>query len=534
MFNSNRSRNQPRPNSPFGIAPGGFPRLIDRLRRSDRPLEQSACYLGTVAADGSPILVDRSLLREHVHFLGDTGGGKTSTGVNPLIEQLISFGDSTVIIIDLKGDSQEMLASAHAARDRLAARTGHQLPIRYFSLETNRPTHAFNPLASAGWLGMPLQQRASVLCGACGLFYGTNYGPAFFSASNNAVVTAAERLQTKERTFATLHRDLSQVVSGGIQTGLMQEIRRSGIHPVEAIGRLAAVAQLNVTSESPVFSDSIDLADCFRTPQIVYFHLPASITADSSGVVARLAAYFLMCCGQGIKNRRQVYVVVDEFQRMAADNLSALLQLSRSLDISLILSNQSIEDLGERGSGLLNVIETNCHVRQWFTVSGRKDLSLLETLGGHREVDDVTSSVRYGKDGRSVSYSKRTVKIPRITVDDALYISNQTDLSILKITGSRRGYSQYRGLPFVTRSQFHITEEEYERRRNFPWPELREGMMLSAELQLETTQKLNAAVRTGRSQAIPARIHPGSRSAIGPPRGFRSDTVDFNESEKNP
>jgi hypothetical protein len=45
-------------------------------------------------------------------------------GLSPLIEQLISFGDSTLIILDLKGDSNELLASATSASEHLARRTG--------------------------------------------------------------------------------------------------------------------------------------------------------------------------------------------------------------------------------------------------------------------------------------------------------------------------------------------------------------------------------------------------------------------------
>jgi hypothetical protein len=144
---------------------------------------------------------------------------------------------------------------------------------------------------------------------------------------------------------------------------------------------------------------------------------------------------------------------------MASDNLDALFQMARSYDISLIIANQSIEDLGAQGSKLLNVVETTCHLRQWFSVSGRHDLNLVQMLAGTRDKLEVTTTIRSDGNGSHMSQASRVKEVARLTVDDLLYLSTQKDLCVLRLTGSRTGYAHYQGLPMVVRSQFHISQK---------------------------------------------------------------------------
>jgi hypothetical protein len=473
-----------------GVSPAQWQKFIDHLRESTNPLEQESIYLGTVAADGSPILVDRSLLREHVHFLGDTGGGKTSMGLNPLVEQLISFGDSTVIMLDLKGDKLETLASMEAARNHLKERTGKFLPLKHFTLKNNRATAVFNPVASVTWNRLTPIQRTDTLCGACGLHYGSDYGRAVFSAVNSCIVGWAERVSHDARKIATLFSDIDRFMTGKQSNELPADARRSGLHAFDVLGRLASIEALNLVTDSTNHEtgkiESIDLEDCFKTPQLIYFQLPTTISAGASGAVARLAAYFLLAAAEAVEERKQVYLVIDEFQKMAAENLDSLFQLARSMNVSVVLANQSIEDLGSHGSGLMNVVETNCHIRQWFTISGRKDLQILETLSGTRNVIDTAKSVTSSQNGTTCSETSRTVKEPRINVGDALFVSDHSALSILRITGARSGYAAYRGLPFIARTNFHISRSEFERRGKFKWPSVGAGLIPSREVRPES------------------------------------------------
>ena len=90
----------------------------------------------------------RAIFREHAHFPGDAGAGKTSLGLAPWIEQTILFGDSSVVIIDLKADTLELLATAVRAAEELYERTGIRMPIKFFTNQSHLRTFAFNPLTS--------------------------------------------------------------------------------------------------------------------------------------------------------------------------------------------------------------------------------------------------------------------------------------------------------------------------------------------------------------------------------------------------
>tara|TARA_R110002073_G_scaffold149534_14_gene303339 strand:+ start:1637 stop:1936 length:300 start_codon:yes stop_codon:yes gene_type:complete len=79
-------------------------------------------HWGCVAAGDSPIIMNRDLFLEHTHILGNSGAGKTSMRLTPLLDQTIGFGDTSLIFIDLKGDKLENLAACFAAKEELKVR----------------------------------------------------------------------------------------------------------------------------------------------------------------------------------------------------------------------------------------------------------------------------------------------------------------------------------------------------------------------------------------------------------------------------
>jgi hypothetical protein len=60
--------------------------------------------------------------------------------------------------------------------------------------------------------------------------------------------------------------------------------------------------------------------------------------------------------------------------------------------------------------------------------------------------------------------------VPRITMNDILLTNDHPFRSFLRI---RRGdgYAQYGGLPVIIETKYHISEEEYRRRKSMPWPD---------------------------------------------------------------
>ncbi|MEO8271081.1 MAG: TraM recognition domain-containing protein, partial [Aureliella sp.] len=162
----------------------------------------------------------------------------------------------------------------------------------------------------------------------------------------------------------------------------------------------------------------------------------------------------------------RVQVVIDEFQRMISDNLDIVFQQARSLNIGMMIANQSMGDLRNAGPVLLSAIEGNCAIRQWLSVNTADDIEHLTKLfGSYKKVHEkVTESPR----GRSVSRELKNE--PRITTNNLQQISDDPFLSVVQIDGERHGFARYRGVPFVLRNSFHISDQEYRERLKFQWP----------------------------------------------------------------
>ncbi len=487
-------------------------KVVDANRNSPNSIQRESLFLGQVAADGTPILFNRSNF-QHMHFLGAPGSGKTSMGLMPLLEQLVSFGDTTTIVIDLKADSHELLSAAVHANKELAERNGASLPIRVFSLENGDLTHAFNPFLTTGWASRSIYERTDIICAATGLYYGTEYGRAFFTAANSAVIASASNANPGNMSFAQLHEDVDRILLN--DTGeLHPEIRRAGVHAGQVIARLASYQSLNVTPNADfpkeVMDQQIDLMDCFQTPQILYFKLPSTISPIGAPALARLILYFLLVAGKPGGRRVKVNVVIDEFQRMVSDSLDSLFEMARGLDVRLILANQNMSDLGKVGESMLQTIEANCGVRQWFSVNGSVDMASVVSLFGVKEEVDITETV-----GERVTRTYRKVEKPRLSITDLHQISDDPTLSVMRIGGTRDGYSKFGGVPFVARSSFHISSDEFVRRTQLAWPNSLPGMMRAQELIPKVQPRFNfSPKKTKRPRSSPPVSRPDDEQSF--------------------
>jgi hypothetical protein len=82
-------------------------------------------------------------------------------------------------------------------------------------------------------------------------------------------------------------------------------------------------------------------------------------------------------------------------------------------------------------------------------------------------------------------------------------MSAQTDAFFLRLTVDG-GYAQFGGLPFLARSQYHLTRREYQNRLNAPWPAPNAGTV---------TMKYQGSSMN--LSGAPARSSRSSRTGIG-------------------
>lgn len=453
--------------------------VTETLRRSSNHIERDSLFFGRLSHDGSPLLVPRAVFKEHAHILGDSGSGKTARGLLPLAEQLVADRQSSLMVIDLKGDSQEMLSTLQHSAQRYGAE-GSPIPVRQFTVREDHATFAFNPFQLPCWHRLNLFQRTDVLCGALGLSYGTDYGRGYYSSANASVLYATLKAYPDVGSFSELSDRINFVTARSKGHGLSEKQGDAGTHVKMICERLASFKALNVSSEhtpnKEVSTCAMDPAQLFARQEIFYFHLSTTLGPGSSPEIARLAMFMLLTTATLTNQRRQVYLMIDEFQRVAAHNVDAILQIARSMNVGVILANQSMADL--RRDDLIHVVETNCRYRQWYAVSSPEEQNQL-ARGSGETVDlllsQSTSRQREGFDARvTESVGTKQVIVPRLTINDVKLASDDPRKSIALVTRGA-GYSQFGGMPVVVESDFHISESEFLRRKNAPWPAVSNG-----------------------------------------------------------
>lgn len=451
--------------------------LIDDIQRSTDPIERRSIYRGRNAADGSPVLIPSKIFTEHAHFLGDSGGGKTSLGLMPTLEQLLARGDCSVIAVDLKADSLELLATLQAAAAVAQRRYGVKIPVKRFTNQTGLGTYSFNPLMQPYWRNFDLYMRTDILCGALGLTYGTDYGRGYYSSANAAVLYHTLKNYPEASTFRELADAIGCIVANAKKHELHTEIRKAGVHVQEVIKRLAASDAMNVDRPTDDLPFAINPADVFTKPQALYLRLSSSLAPGSSPEIARLFIYLLLCAANRVERRHPVYLFIDEFQRMVASNVEYTLQMARSMGVGIILANQSLQDLKTSTSDPIPAVEANCRYREWFSVSSSDDRKHLVESSGET-IQLFSSFTKTTGDRTSTSVSRQERTVPRLTTNDILLATDHPMKSVVKITRGD-GYAQYGGMPFIVEHEFHITAEEYENRKAFRWPEPDEGMLVA-------------------------------------------------------
>ena len=179
----------------------------------------------------------------------------------------------------------------------------------------------------------------------------------------------------------------------------------------------------------------------------------------------------------GIYNTEEVERIIREHQRIVAGNLEYILQLARSMNVGVILANQSMEDLRTRTTDLIPTLEANCRYRQWFAVSSSDDRARVVANSGETLEDFVTRSV--SENGESYTYIPKLM--PRLSQNAVLLITDHRKQSIVTLTRGK-GYAQYGGMAVAVESEFHISLAEYQARRRMPWPDAGYGSFIPRTL----------------------------------------------------
>jgi hypothetical protein len=364
---------------------------FERLKVGEERAPGQHMLLGYDPVSVDPVLLSRPLLHAHAHVVGATQTGKTSAALIPLVTQLIRGSDEPprpgelvgppppLLIIDLKGD----FALFHTAR--LEAKRRGQT-FHYFTPHPEKDSHVFDVIGSLSSLVPYRGDLGAFFAQAFDIFHGPGYGPGYYSKEN------------REATVTGIDMDFEQ--SGGQVSleGIAEALkttgsRKTGYDAREAQATFAPLRRPEIRARlerGPNTDPSrvIHMPSAVENREVLYFWIP--ILRSTSGLdIARLALYsFMHAVGERYYSRgeRRSYAIVDEFQEIASFNIGRLLTFSAGTGLSLVMANQSVQNLKVGNTDIRDHVTTNANLRLFFSVAKGDDIEELQMLSGEKTV----------------------------------------------------------------------------------------------------------------------------------------------------
>jgi hypothetical protein len=442
----------------------GWENTVDRLQSSTHSARDSFgnevreaehLFMGFEPQQYFPILLDRQLLLEHCYIVGRAGAGKTSLGIMPLLIQLIRgyqtpSGRSApvpIVVLDLKGDP----ALFHTVKAE-AERRGQQ--FRFFTTEKALASYRFNPFRGLRSESRTLPQLVQLVLDSLNLNHGQGYGRQYYSQRSRMLLSQALQLSPPPETFLELYKAVMKLAQSD----------KKGFHDafelIATIETLTHYPQLITTPGQELTNPEkvIHLPNVIENSDVVYFWLPAALESISIREIGKLVLFNLHTAAmdrQRHGHTKQVYLFVDEFQKLAGENLQGILQQARSHGIAAILANQSIRDLRQPDFDLGPTVRTNTRVKLYFSLSDPDEVRGLSYMSGEE--------IQFLPDNEEESFK------PRLTVNDILAVSDHPLQYILQVVQGS-GYTQFGGFPVPVQTWWPLTKETYAKRSRAPWP----------------------------------------------------------------
>ena len=382
-----------------------------------------------------------------------------------------------IFILDLKGDP----ALFHTTKEEAEARGQKFL---FFSAGQDKATFYFNPFGAFQRGGVGIPEVTQSLLDALGLNHGEGYGRSYFTR------VSRQRLMTvlQQKGIPTSFHDLYQKLTELPDKGKKYIDDAFELHA--AVESFLLYPQLFTTSEQERLNpDSIiDFNRALEERHVVYFWLPAPTQSMAAKEIGKLALFNLFQAAQArhdnYQPERQVYLVVDEFQRLFGDNLRIILEQARSYGIGAILSNHSAAQLRtDDGKDLWPLINGNTAATLHFGSKDLAELEMLSRLSGEVEETRTSYAVSHGRSQstaflhgltdtegstETVSYSSQFSQ--RFMIRDLLRIFSRRRRFILSVQRNT-GFSRFNGEPVVVDGIYTMSKETYQRRQKARWPD---------------------------------------------------------------
>jgi hypothetical protein len=451
---------------------------VDRIIHSGDKLEADHILVGASQVGDYPVLVHREIYDQHFHVLGDTGASKTSLGIAPTAMQLIARGNSSVVIVDLKGDKALFqLCRREAAHAKLR--------FRWVSNEVGRTSFVFNPFLQTHNQRLSIHQFVDEILQGLSLDYGIAYGAGYFTAMNQIVLTTLLK-HVRVRSFRELDRYL-QNQKFYAKIGHAEDWAQAR-HLGALVSRLSASEAVNVVpgmypNQPEVQTQAVDALNVFEEPQVVYLSLRSSVEPSNAPAIARLFLWSMFSAANQAKlpEHQRVYFFMDEFQQVIGDGIKLIFEQFRDLGGTIIAAHQTAGQLSRQGTDLGETVDSCTAIKQVYRASNLDSLERLEKLAGNRlakvahwvqpyepPTGDLFDRLDefYADEGL---INVRQTELPALDRQRMLKVSSQRLASLIRFTfGS--GYTQFAGASVPIVSQYPISFEFYKKLRRLAWP----------------------------------------------------------------
>ena len=368
-----------------------------RLRALAARRGSSSLHIGRDEA-GMPVSVSSGALAQHLYVIGATGTGKT-TLFTSLIRQDIDAGRG-VFVIDPHGDMYSALHASLPARHRerlvVADAGDFDNPFTLNILETGKTHRAIQRNFVIGQL----------LALVKGIYRGTPeaFGPVFELYFRNALMLLMEAqgdravLMDLDKLFHDeWYRDvLLERCENEEVVRFWKEIatRITGDH---SLINMASYITSKVTRivNNPLLKQivcspesSLDIPAALREGRVVLVNLAKGKVGglDSAflgGIITiRLFSDAMARADIPPENRKTMRVYLDEFQTHATGVLGEMMAEARKFGLSLVLANQSIEQVQKRGADIAHAILSNSANLLSFRIGPGDAQTISRWLGG--------------------------------------------------------------------------------------------------------------------------------------------------------
>jgi hypothetical protein len=508
--------------------------------------EADHLFMGVEPAAGFPVLLHRPLLNQHCYIVGETGSGKTSLAVMPILIQLLrqhfdpsrdngARDEPPIVIIDLKGDPALFHTIRHEC-DQRRKRHGVTDPedpryaFRFFTPEAGQDSHSFNPFASMDSKRRSPMQLCELILDSLALAHGEGYGRSYYTRRNRMMLYEALQDPAKPRSFEDLYEVLQKLAR---REGAADVFELAAT--VQSLSRYKNLASDNAAQPE---SSTIHMPTALEQRQVLYFWLPAALESVSVREIAKLALYSLLSASidrqRDGAEPREIYLFIDEFQRIAAENFRIILEQARSFGIRAILANQSISDLKTPDADLRPTVRTNTRVKIQFSVSDPSEMQDLCTVSGEELA--VTKSYAWrleqrglvaklgepatpeGADWLLSGMTESTILKTRLTTGDIIRTSDHPQEYFLHVSQGS-GYTQFGGAPIPVQTRWPIPYSLYQQRAQEPWPTLHKRTTKKSGVQQESPQAIDNAAQSEflrRSRAALEKVYDEIERRYGP------------------